>query len=109
MNNVDKYYWIIDHPKLSNKKYGTQPTIELTPHMVNPFNDTIEEDQSLNTKQQWWVEVNVANSYFDPKAVFPDDKSFERSHDWELDCGGNTAEEAVDKLYELVVNKYGDY
>lgn len=108
MNNVEKYYWIIDHPKLSNK-YGTQPTIELTPHMVNPLNDTIEQDRNLNTKQQWWVEVNVANPDFEPDAVFPDDKSFKHSHDWELDCGGDTAEEAIDTLHSLVIEHYGDY
>lgn len=108
MNNVDKYYWIIDHPALTGN-FGSQPTIELTPHMVNPENNTIESNTLLNTKQQWWIEVNVGSKYFDPNATPYSEESFEYSHDWELDCGGDTAEEAIDKLYELVLDKHGDY
>lgn len=107
-NTVDKYYWIIDHPKLTNQ-YGTQPTIEMTPHMVNPIDCIINVDNSLNTKLKWWIECNVANEDFNPSVEFPDDDSFERCHDLDLDCGGDTAEEAIDNLYNLVIKHYGDY
>ena len=108
MNHVDKYYWVIDHPKLTNK-YGTQPVIELTPHMVNPDNNTIMDDVTLNTKSQWWIEVNVANIDFNPKSVPFSENSHEYMHDWNLDCGGNSAEDAVDMLYQLVLEHYGGY
>lgn len=97
MNHVDKYYWIIDHPKLS--KYS-QATIEMTPHMVNPVNNTIEKDNSLNTKFEWWVEVCYEEE---------DGDDYVWCHAWELDTGGDSAEEAIDKLYELVKFNYGEY
>lgn len=108
MNNVDKYYWIIYHPNMTND-YGSKPVIELTPHMVNPNNNTIEPNNALNAKQQWWIEVNVPRKEFDPKVSYPHENSFEFTHDWNLDCGGDSAEEAIDKLYNLVIEHYGNY
>ncbi len=105
MNNVDKYYWIINHPKLTSKNCF-QAEIELTPHMVNPANDTIEDDKSLNTKQQWWVELSGYNEFHDDE-ILPFDAT--HSHYWEMDTGGDTAEEAVDNLYDAVLRVYGDY
>ena len=43
-----------------------------------------------------WVEV----SYLDA--------DFESVHDWDLDCGGETAEDAINNLYDLVVAKFGE-
>lgn len=43
MNNVDKYYWIIDHPKLCST-YRLQESIVLTPQMVNPVTKEIDLD-----------------------------------------------------------------
>lgn len=100
MNHVDKYYWIIDHPKMGDE--NGQCTSELTPHLVNPLTNTIEDDKSLNTKYQWWVEV-LYQEYNE------DDNDFEYCHDWDLDTGGDSAEEAIDNLYEIVLKKFGDY
>jgi hypothetical protein len=77
--------------------------------MVNPLTRHIEEDMTLNTRQEWWVEVSVANKDFDLAAKFPEDNSFEHFHDWQLDCRGDSAEAAIDRLYELVLCNYGDY
>lgn len=63
----------------------------------------------MNTKPEWWVEVSVANKDFDPEASWPSFESFAHTHDWDLDCGGDTIEEAVDVMYNLVKEKYGDY
>ena len=100
MDHVEKYYWIIDHPKLGHKH--SQATIELTPHKVNPVNETIEEDTSLNTAYRWWVETLVED-------IDEDTGEWYSEHLWCLDTGGETAEEAVDNLYELVLKEYGDY
>lgn len=97
MNHVDKYFWIIEHPNIGVE--GLDGEIELTPQMVNPLNRKIEKDISLNTKFEWWVEFN---KYYDLGDEI-------MTHYWELDCGGDTAEEAIEKLYELVLEKYGDY
>ena len=96
MDNVSKFYWVVNHPNLCKFR---QAQIEMTPHMVNPLNDTIEEDVSLNSKQQWWIEVSH----------YEDTQDEMSTHDWELDCGGDSAEEAVAVLYKLVLEHYGDY
>jgi len=104
MNHVDKYYWVIDHPKLTIG--GGQASIELTPHMVNPDNETIETEYSkrhLNTASRWWVEVQVESENECGS------QGYEWCHDWDLDCGGNTAEDAINNLHQLVLDKYGDY
>lgn len=108
MNTADKYYWITDHPTLNND-WGSVVTIEMTPHMVNPETNMIDTTLELNTKLQWWIEVMIANKNFNPDVVFPHEDSLEYSHDWNLDCGGDTAEEAIDTLYFLVLHNYGDY
>lgn len=97
MNHVDKYYWIIDHPNIGLPT--AQGVIELYPQTVNPENNTIEQDITLNTKYQWWVEFSKLNCVYDEHLT----------HFWDLDCGGDTAEEAIHKLYELVLAQYGDY
>lgn len=99
MNHVDKYYWIINHPKLTLGRGQAQ--IELTPHMVNPITGAIDPDDHLNTKFEWWVELSSVGC--------GDNGGHEMYHEWELDCGGDTAEEAIDNLYNLVLVKYGDY
>ncbi len=100
MNHVEKYYWIIDHPRMGAEH--SQSTIELTPQKVNPFNNIIEKDTSLNTKYQWWVEVTHED-------LDETTDEYVCCHDWDLDTGGDTAEEAIEKLYNIVKAKYGDY
>lgn len=101
MNHVDKYYWIIDHPKWADLG---QATIELTPQMVNPENETIETKDTrrhLNTANRWWVEVMYPELH--------EGEVVHSCHDWKLDTGGDSAESAIDSLYELVLKHYGDY
>ncbi len=101
MNTCDKYYWVINHPKLTPE--SRQADVELTPHMVCPTDNTIKSDTSLNTKLQWWVEVcfyGYVDEYHDDLQPF---------HDWELDTGGDSSEEAIENLYDLVLAEYGDY
>lgn len=104
MNNVDKYYWIINHPKLHKGVIG-QASIELSPQMVNPVTNEVDSNKALNTKQEWWVEVSEGNEYYDPE----DKYSCRTAHDWDLDTGGDTAEEAIANLYELVLSRHGEY
>lgn len=100
MNICEKYYWIMQHPKFV--PFGEDAIIEITPHMVCPETNHVEKLEALNTKLQFWVELMIP--YFDEQL-----NQHCHSHDWEMDCGGDTWEEAVQKLYELVLQKYGDY
>lgn len=98
MDHVDKYYWIINHPKIG-VGLGFQGSVELTPQRVNPENSTIEVNEALNTKYEWWAEFSKLDKISDEI----------ETHYWELDCGGDTAEEAINNLYNLVKDKYGEY
>lgn len=100
MNIAEKYYWITQHPKYV--PFADTAVIEITPHMVCPETNRIEDLQLLNTKLQFWVELMIP--HFDEQH-----KQYCHAHDYELDCGGDTWEEAVENLYKLVLEKYGDY
>jgi hypothetical protein len=100
MNIAEKYYWIVEHPKYV--PFASAAIIEITPHMVCPETNRVEKLQFMNTKLQFWAELMIPHF----------DKQFNQhchAHDWELDCGGDTWEEAVENLYQLVIQKYGDY
>lgn len=99
MNVSDKFFWIINHPKLTcdGKR---QADIELTPQMVNPITKEIDSFVQLNTKLEWWVEVTHYEMH---------DGMLGQCHDWDLDTGGNTAEEAIENCYSLVLKKFGAY
>lgn len=101
MSNAYKdYWWFKEHPSLQYNKY-TQPWIEIEPHMVDPVTRTIDPDHSRNTHLEWWIECGP---WCDCEY-----HGVGRMHDWELDCGGDSVEEALSKLRELVIEKYGDY
>ena len=96
---VDKYYWIMDHPlKRVSDIYFGQNEIDIQPQLVNPVTNEVDMDDSLNTKVEFWVEF----SYFDVECEA-------NAHDIEFDCGGDSYEEAVEALFQLVYNKFGDY
>lgn len=100
MNIAEKYYWITQHPKYV--PFADTAIIEITPHMVCPETNHVEDLQLLNTKLRFWVELMIP--FFD--------EQFQKhchAHDYEVDCGGDTWEEAVENLYQLVLEKYGDY
>lgn len=100
MNITEKYYWITQHPKYV--PFADTAVIEITPHMVCPETNCIENLGLLNTKLRFWVELMIP--HFDEQ-----NKQHCHAHDYELDCGGDTWEEAVENLYQLVLEKYGDY
>ncbi len=96
MNHVEKYHWIVDHPRMGVGHI--ESAIELIPQKVNPFNNLIEKDTSLNTKDYWCVGVTHGDL----------DEALD-VHMYHQSTGGDTAEEAIEKLYNIVKAKYGDY
>lgn len=101
MNTCDKFYWIKDHPAFINKAL-LPVELEIDPHMVCPITNRIEDYKPLNTQHQLWVEVLIPQ-------FNSDEQKWEHAHDWNLDTGGNTWEEMIEKLYLLVLEHYGDY
>lgn len=100
MNICDKYYWITNHP--AYVPFGRDAIIEITPHMVCPETNRVERIKSVNTKLQFWVELMVPN--YDEQSEMEN-----HAHEWKLDCGGDSWEEAVEALYQGVLAAYGDY
>ena len=69
---------------------------------INPETDEIDTNMSNNTKTEVWLEFGRA--FIDYSIT--DDVMFE--HDYRLDCGGDTFEEAIIKLANLVDQFYYD-
>lgn len=107
-NACDAYWWIYDHPKLVYKGY-VHPTIEITPHMVNPClgeeGEVDLENPENNIRLRFWVEL----MYHENMQITDDLWEEASCHDWELDCGGWSWEEAVFNLAQLVLDKYGEH
>ena len=101
MTTSEKYWWILEHPKFINRDM-VPPRIEIEPHDVCPSTNRIEQFHALNTKTQLWVE------FMSPMYVESDDE-WVQAHDYELDCGGDSYDEAIDELYKNVLSTYGDY
>ncbi|HCQ0858543.1 TPA: hypothetical protein OGU99_000469 [Escherichia coli] len=101
MTTSQKYWWILGHPEFINKDY-VDARIDVEPHDVCPITNRIEDYPALNTKTQYWIEM--LTPFFDE-----DEGKFVRGHEYELDCGGDTYEEAIDNLYTKILEKYGDY
>lgn len=56
---------------------------------INPLSNEVDDDESLNTKIQVWIEVNKHEVQ---------DHLFVTVHYWMFDDGGDTFEEAVIKI-----------
>jgi hypothetical protein len=64
-------------------------------HKVNPETSHIDDNEELNTKTEVWFECG----YYDGNIYI---------HDLDLDCGGDTYEEATIELANLVHENYGE-
>lgn len=89
---------------------------------VNPKNRKISRDKSKNTMTEVWLESGPVYRKKDKGKGVPaehdgiwgslglggDDETFANVHDYRLDCGGRTFEEALIKHAKLVHKRYGD-
>lgn len=86
------------HPVHGSMESAFPASLYIEVVKVNPHNRTIEDDVSLNTKTEVWLESGCW--------VFCDDTmQYEPSHDYTLDVGADTFEEAIAKLYRAVKEK----
>lgn len=104
MNATEKYWFVYNHPKLNPTECDNAFTVrfEFEPHMVCPETGRIEDHDFLNTKEEIWVEVMVPH-YDDYN------KTWCQAHDYKLDGGGNTWDEAMDDVYTNTIKEYGYY
>ena len=98
---TDHQYYNWDGPN-STKSYNEfmdSLCIEIV--KVNPKTKSINKNKNLNTETRVWLESGC-------KVPIPEfDNELHWSHDTDLDCGGQTFEEAVIKLAGLVFKNYG--
>ena len=96
----DAWTFLVNHPIFIREDdqirephyFYFQRNLDIEVVKVNPETDEIDEDDSLNTKTAVWLECGTEEGH----------------RDIDLDCGGETFEEAVIELAKLVEKKYGD-
>lgn len=101
MTTSEKYWWIVGHVHFINCDFEPV-TIDVEPHDVCPLTNRIENYPPLNTKPRYWVELYTP-SYDEDK------KEWHKCHDYKCDTGGDSYDEAIENLYQLVLEKYGNY
>lgn len=88
-------WWFLKNHKIFNDSFEYDGFWTYVPK-VNPETLSIDDDKMKNTKVRVWLEA------------FPIVEGQGRIHDYDLDCGGDTFEEAIIELARLVMGKYGD-
>jgi hypothetical protein len=87
------------HPEYKVEWGSFQECLDIDVQKVNPKTNRIENDEDLNTKTVVWLECG---EYIYDEHI----KDFTPCHDIRLDCGGDTFEEAIIKLANLVKKHY---
>ena len=100
----EAYNFLSTHPMIyhDNVSYFNR-CLDIEVVKVDPADNEINfEDESKNTKTTVWLEFGpvVENTYNNFLTRYIP------SHDIDLDCGGDTFEEAITELANLVYNKY---
>lgn len=103
------------HPYFDTNKelQYRHPQYIIDPHMVNDVGE-IDSDESKNVNLHYWVEVLVPYVldkdqecyiyHYGSKDKIPD---VDYMHDWSLDCGGSSYENAIEAVYHEVCKKFG--
>lgn len=97
-NKMDFYtawHFLEGHP-IFHRRFSCDLVVDVV--KVNPDTNAIDDDETKNTKVQVWLEHGPYIHKFNMC-----------SHDIELDCGGDTFEEAIVELAALVKNRYKGY
>lgn len=118
----EAWHWLHEHPAFFAKgrlgpKYPHSrfsECLNIYVVRVDPTTQCIEDDKSRNTKTEVWLKCGAIQ---DPtpdsiKHNFATEEDLNYghpTHDFDLDCGGDTFEEAILKLANLVVEHYGDW
>lgn len=83
------------HERSLEYEGGIQRCVHVDVVRVDPTTSSISEDRALNTKTEIWIEAGEAS----------DPCNF---HDYKLDCGGDTYEEAIIALALNIYKNYGN-
>lgn len=96
---------------------GFHECVDIEPVYINPATKAIDEDEEKNTEFRIWIEAGGWDDLAKPEnsATWPEPQGgwneFNRwtaCHDYNLDCGGSTMEDALLQLAARVKFHYGD-
>ena len=84
----------------------------LSIHYAKTDGKEVTDDPKKNVNVECWLEfgsVEYEYMYGQPNEDWDDTTAEMNYHDWKLDCGGSTFDEALVKLAKNVRKHYGDY
>lgn len=91
-----------NHIMFLEHEYGVTRSLYLYPVRCNPQTHRVEEDSSLNTKTEIWYEIG-------PMDLLPDEHGYcNHWHDYLLDGGADTYEQAIVEIARKVWEHYGN-
>lgn len=106
MDFYTAWNWLYHHPSFFHLDIGNAPgfmsNLEVMTAKVDPSTGRVEDDETRNTKVEIWLEAG-------PYTKEPGFEGEVPNHDYRLDCGGDTYEQAIIKMANLVLEYYGDY
>lgn len=88
----ESFHYLQEHPMFQG---CFESCLYIAVVKLNPLTKRIDDNPDLNTEVNVWLECGEYSSHIN-------------CHDFDLDCGGKTFEEAICELAELVKSKYGD-
>ena len=106
------WHWLDGHPKFkdpTNRLSRFREALYIMVSKVDPFTETIEDIKSRNTATRVWLECGAVETQEGlPRGARPS-ATLCLTHDYDLDCGAPTFEEATLQLAGLVLQHYGPY
>ncbi len=118
--------WLVEHPAFQAKgRMGRElaekgftdsrfaEVLDIDVQKVNPITNRVDEDQSLNTQTEIWLECGAIWNPTEEDLGHPVPEQEQligaTCHDLHLDSSAETFEIAIMNLGRLVYEKYGDY
>jgi hypothetical protein len=86
--------------------HGISRCVDIDVVQVNPDTETIEEEEAKNTATRVWYETGQFDLL--PREYEFDMRGQHQWHDWKIDGGAPTVEEAIIKLAHKIHKKYGN-
>lgn len=96
-HNLTKNYVGVDGVVRKLDRNRFKDCLDIFVAKVNPKTCELDKDSTLNTKTEIWLEFGAWS-----------DENKSPYHDYDLDCGGDTFEEAIIKLANLVDEFYDE-
>ena len=95
------WHFLNSHSEFNTEEFCFMDCLDVSVVKVNLETNSIDDDFSKNTKVEFWLECGPREYCEDFGRIVP-------THDLDLDCGGETFEDAIIELARLVSCCYGE-